>query len=108
MPAFTPNNPPSVVNDSSAVPASALGGAVDLSNLGSTAARAGEEVPNEFSVALAGDTEGRPHVLMAFGHLQWLFEPHLAVDLGSVLLEAAHNAEAVARGEKAPQEVQKP
>jgi hypothetical protein len=97
MTAFNSNNAPS-----------ALGGAVDLSALGGTAARPGEQVPNEFRVAVAGDANGRPHVLLAFGHLQWLFEPHLATDLGSVLLDAAQKAEAVARGERPLQEVETP
>lgn len=82
-----------------------LGAAVDLSNLGKSVTRPGEPLPEEFRVAVAGDAQGRPHVLLAFGHLQWLFEPHLATDLGSVLLDAAQRAEAVARGDQPAPEV---
>jgi hypothetical protein len=104
MAAFTSNNMPIGTNAPTGGLPSAFGGAVDLSKLDGSVAGPGERVPTEFRVAVAGDANGTPHVLLAFGHLQWLFAPHLATDLGTVLLEAAQKAEAAARGENSPQE----
>lgn len=92
-----PETPDSVLTDPAA--AKYLAGAVDLSGLAHTPA-AGEQdsdatsdqVPNEFRVAIVGDQRGRPRVMLAFGHLQWVFEPQLAADLGTVLADAATKA----------------
>lgn len=80
-----------------------LANAVDLSALTQPAAPepaaaedTTEETPREFRVAIVGDHRGRPHIMLGFGHLQWVFEPHLAEDLGTVLVDAAKQAERMA------------
>jgi hypothetical protein len=59
---------------------------------------AGGGVPNEFRVALVGDGQGEPKVMLAFGHMQWVFDPELAEDLGSVLVDAAKQAASMPAG----------
>jgi hypothetical protein len=71
-----------------------LASATDLSSLAS-AADGPEEASSEFRVAIIGDDHGRPHVMLAFSHLQWVFEPHLAADLAAVLTDAAKQAAAL-------------
>lgn len=70
-----------------------LANAVDLAKLNPPSTPAADDATGEFSVAIVGDQRGRPHVMLTFGHLQWMFEPHLAADLASVLAEAAKQAE---------------
>lgn len=87
-------------------PASAkyLANAIDLSSLAQPTSPADEPeheentegTPREFRVAIVGDHRGRPRVMLAFGHLQWVFEPRLALDLGTVLADAAQQAEQIA------------
>lgn len=97
-----PNPLHSAVTDPAA--AKYLAHAVDLSSLAQPAAPADEpeheentdDTPREFRVAIVGDHRGRPRVMLAFGHLQWVFEPHLALDLGTVLVDAAQQAGQIA------------
>lgn len=71
-----------------------LGAAFDLSTLGTAPdTQTSGDAGNEFSVAIVGDRRGRPQVMLAFGHIQWVFEPGLARDLGEVLVDAANRAE---------------
>lgn len=80
-----------------------LASAVDLSQLTRPQApapaqaqpRRPGEVPNEFRIALVGDADGNPKVMLSFGHMQWMFTPDLAEDLGQVLIEAATQARPV-------------
>lgn len=69
-----------------------LANAVDLAAL-NPATPTADDTAGEFSVAIVGDQRGRPHVMLTFGHLQWMFEPHLAADLAAVLADAAKQAE---------------
>jgi hypothetical protein len=66
-----------------------LANAVDLAGLNRPA---GDEPPGEFRVAIVGDHNGRPQVMLAFAHLQWIFEPARAADLAAVLASAAQQA----------------
>lgn len=96
---------PNSLSDSVTDPAAAryLANAVDLSALAQPAPNTAasqqdiEEPPREFRVAIVGDHRGRPRIMLAFGHLQWVFEPHLAEDLGSVLVDAAKQAGQIAQ-----------
>lgn len=77
-----------------------LSSAVDLSTLARSAPaprQAGGRggMPDEFSVSIVGDQLGRPHVMLGFGHLRWMFEPALAADLATVLADAATQASAM-------------
>ena len=75
-----------------------LSGAVDLSAFDSPTTAPdptgrADATPGDFRIDLVGDRDGRAQVLLAFGHVQWLFEPHLAHQLGQVLTAAAQRAE---------------
>lgn len=54
---------------------------------------------DEFSVSIVGDHAGRPQVMLAFGHLRWMFQPALAADLATVLTDAAAQAAAMPPGQ---------